>query len=143
VIRRGLAAAGLLTGAWVHLDLYRHGYRYIPTIGRLFLVNVIASTIVAVVVVLRLHWTTRIAAIGVAVSTLGAFGASRLPGGIFHFQERGWQPAPQTVEALVAELLVITAMVSGGRRALRSRRPRRQTTLAPASLSAHPQVPRP
>ena len=110
-MRRLGAAAGLLAGAWVHLDLYRHGYRYIPTIGRMFLANVIASTVVAVGVVVWRALPARLAAVAVAASTIAAFIGSRLPGGIFHFQERGWQPAPQTVEALAAEGLVIVLMV--------------------------------
>ena len=39
-----LAAAGLLAaGGWFHWCLYRHGYRYIPTIGPLFMLNALSS----------------------------------------------------------------------------------------------------
>ena len=38
-----LGAVGLIVGGYVHWCLYRHGYRFIPVIGTLFLVNVVAS----------------------------------------------------------------------------------------------------
>ena len=53
---RGLAAAGAMLAATVHLDLYEEGYRHIPTIGPLFLVNVIAGLVLGVGVVVWRHW---------------------------------------------------------------------------------------
>jgi hypothetical protein len=46
-----LAGAGLLAaGAAIHLDLYLIGYRFIPTIGGLFLVQVIVAFSFAIAV---------------------------------------------------------------------------------------------
>jgi hypothetical protein len=49
-----LASAGLLAaGGWVHWCLYRHGYRYIPAIGPLFMLNALSSLTIAVLVAVR------------------------------------------------------------------------------------------
>ena len=49
-----VAGAGLLAAAGaVHLDLYLTGYRSIPTIGWLFLLQVIAGFVLAVAVLVR------------------------------------------------------------------------------------------
>ena len=42
-----ITAALVAVGGYVHLCLYRHGYRYIPKIGVSFLLQVIASVAVA------------------------------------------------------------------------------------------------
>jgi hypothetical protein len=55
-----VAGAGLLaTTAAIHLDLYLTGYRTIPTIGWLFLLQVVAAFVLAVAV---LAWGSRVAA---------------------------------------------------------------------------------
>ncbi len=47
-----------------------------------------------------------------AIGTLGAFVASRLPGGLFHFQERGFRSDPQSAVAVVAEAIAIAMLVA-------------------------------
>jgi hypothetical protein len=107
-----LAAVGLITGGYVHWCLYRRGYRFIPVIGTLFLVNVVASAAAALALLAARRLVTELAGVGVAIGTLGAFVASRLPGGIFHFQERGFQPDPQSAIAVAAELIAIAMLVA-------------------------------
>jgi hypothetical protein len=104
------AAAGIFVGGYIHWYLFEHGYRFIPTIGVLFETNVVASSVVGVAVLFRRELIVRLAGLGVVLGTLAAFGASRLPGGIFHFQERGLQPAPQALIALVAELVALAGL---------------------------------
>jgi hypothetical protein len=53
---------------------------------------------------------TELAAAALAVGTLGAFALSRTPGGLFNFQERGLEPAPQALIALVAEIGVLVVV---------------------------------
>jgi hypothetical protein len=69
-----VAGAGLLAAtAAIHLDLYLTGYRTIPTIGWLFLLQVAAAFVLAVAV---LAWGGRVAAAagaGFAVATLGGY----------------------------------------------------------------------
>jgi predicted lipoprotein with Yx(FWY)xxD motif len=82
-----MAGAGLLAAtAAIHLDLYLTGYRTIPTIGWLFLVQVITAFVLVAAV---LASPTRIAAAagaGFAVVTLGGYLLSRWAG-LFGFTE--------------------------------------------------------
>jgi len=121
----GLATAVLVaTGGYVHLCLYRSGYRTIPRIGIGFLLQVMSSAIVVLALVIGPHTVarvahvtdglagalTRVAAAGLAVSTLTAFALTRTPGGLFNFRERGLEPAPQALIALVAEIGVLVVL---------------------------------
>ena len=118
------AAVLVASGGYVHYCLYRHGYRAIPVIGAGFLIQVISSAAIAIALVVPwgavrirrwvFHPATevRLGALALSVGTLIAFGLSRRPGGLFNFQERGLQPAPQALVALVAEsgaLILLTA----------------------------------
>jgi hypothetical protein len=53
---------------------------------------------------------TGLAAAALAAGTLTAFALTRTSGGLFNFQERGLQPAPQALIALVAEVGVLVAL---------------------------------
>jgi plastocyanin len=82
-----LIGVGLLvaTGA-IHLDLYLTGYRNIPTIGVLFLLQVIAAFVLALLVLALPRPTVALAGAGFAVSTLGGYILS-LWIGLFGFNE--------------------------------------------------------
>src|SRR4029077_13509964 len=104
-------------GGYVHFCLYRHGYRTIPKIGVGFLLQVVSSAVVVSALLIGPHLLGRVAhvtdrlaaartelgAAALATGTLVAFALTRTPGGLFNFQERGLQPAPQALIALVAE----------------------------------------
>jgi hypothetical protein len=128
-----LAAASIGGAGYLHYCLYIKGYRTIPTIGTGFLLQVISSAVVAFVLVaplgvrLRLGrfavaapTVARVAGIGLAVGTLLAFGLSRLPGGLFNFQETGLQPAPQSLLTILTEgaavVLLVAALALDGTR---------------------------
>jgi hypothetical protein len=121
----GLVLAALVAaGGYVHYCLYRHGYRAIPKIGVGFLLQAVTSTIVVLALVLGPHLVARaahitgrvatvltgLAAAALSVGTLVAFALSRTPGGLFNFRERGFQPAPQALIALVAEVGVLVVL---------------------------------
>ncbi len=107
-ILRIAAAIALLIGGLVHLDLYFNlGYRSIPDIGRSFMLNAIASAVVAAAVAARTEWFVRLAGIGVAGGTIIAFILSRRDGGLFNFQEVGFEPSPQAGLALFVEITAI------------------------------------
>jgi hypothetical protein len=122
-----VTAALVLTGGYVHLCLYRGGYRAIPKIGVGFLLQVIASAAVAFVLLLGPHVIARavhlregaaemavhLAAFGLASGTLVAFALTRTPAGLFNFRERGLQPAPQALIALLAEAAVVVIAGAG------------------------------
>jgi hypothetical protein len=128
----GIAVAALVAaGGYVHYCLYRHGYRAIPKIGVGFLLQAVTSAIVVVVLLVGPHLVARVAHVtdrlagaltGLAVAglsggTLVAFALTRTPGGLFNFQERGLEPAPQALIALVAEagaLVVLAGWLATG-----------------------------
>src|ERR1700737_2803976 len=72
----------ILAGGYVHFCLYRHGYRFIPKIGAIFLLQSTSSTILAGALLLgagrirlgrhfvALAQLTRLSAIGLSVGTL-------------------------------------------------------------------------
>ena len=121
-----LAGAGLLAaGGWVHWCLYRHGYRAIPGIGPLFLLNALTSLALAVLVALRRELLVRLAGLLLAATSLAAFVASRTVG-LFSFRERGLQPAPQAPLVLAVEVLALMVLAATCRwdRALRTTKSR-------------------
>jgi predicted lipoprotein with Yx(FWY)xxD motif len=83
----GIAGAALLVAsAAIHLDLYLTGYRTIPTIGWLFLLQVIAAFALAIAIVVSGSWLAAAAGAGFALSTLGGYLLS-LRVGLFGFTE--------------------------------------------------------
>jgi plastocyanin len=106
------AAIALLLGGLVHLQLYFEGYRSIDKIGPSFLLNAIASGVIAAALVARREWFVRLAGIGLAVGTIGAFIVSRRGDGLFDFREHGLQPSPQATIALVVEIAAIVLLVA-------------------------------
>jgi predicted lipoprotein with Yx(FWY)xxD motif len=99
----GIAGAALLiaSGA-IHLDLYLTGYRSIPTIGWLFLLQVIAAFALAVVIPLTGNWLAAAAGAGFAVSVLGGYLLS-LRFGLFGFTE------VRTTAGIVAGVIDVAA----------------------------------
>jgi plastocyanin len=106
------AAVALLIGGLVHLQLYFEGYRSIDKIGPSFLANAIASGLVAAALAARNDWPVRLAGIGVAAGTIGAFIVSRQGDGLFNFREQGLKPSPQAVIALVVEIVAVVALAA-------------------------------
>jgi hypothetical protein len=115
VVASGLAivaAIALLVGGYEHLTLYRQGYRSIPTIGPLFLVNVVASAVVGVALLVRRDRLLQLAGLAIAGTTLGFFALSRTAGGVFGFAESGLDPSPHAAITLAAESVTIVALVA-------------------------------
>ena len=83
----GIAGAALLiaSGA-IHLDLYVTGYQTIPTIGWLFLLQVITAFALAIAIPLTGSWLLAGLGAGFALSTLGGYLLS-LRFGLFGFTE--------------------------------------------------------
>ena len=108
----------------MHFCLYRHGYRTIPKIGVGFLGQFVTSALVATALLVGPHriaqlarvkdniagWLTGVVAAGLSAGTLVAFALTRRPGGLFNFQERGLEPTPQALIALLAELGVLVLL---------------------------------
>jgi len=101
-----LAGAGLLIAtAAIHLDLYLTGYRSIPTIGWLFLLQVIAAFALGVVVLLSGHWLAAAAGAGFALATLGGY-LLTLWIGLFGFKE------VRTTAGIVAGVIEVAAFAT-------------------------------
>jgi predicted lipoprotein with Yx(FWY)xxD motif len=101
-----LAGAGLLaaTGA-THLDLYLTGYRSIPVIGWLFLLQVIAAFGLAAAVLVTGSRLAALAGAGFVLSTLGGYLLSVWIG-LFGFKEI------RTTAGIVAGVIEITAFAA-------------------------------
>jgi predicted lipoprotein with Yx(FWY)xxD motif len=76
----------LIATAAIHLDLYITGYRTIPTIGWLFLLQVIAACVLAVGVLVTKSRLVALSGALLALSTLGGYLLS-IWIGLFHFKE--------------------------------------------------------
>ena len=118
----GIAGAALLIAAGaIHLDLYLTGYNSIPTIGPLFLLQIIAAFLLAAVIPLTGLRLAYLAGAGFGIATLGGYLLS-LKVGLFGFTE------VRTTAGIVAAIIDVAAFavlgagaVSGlgiGRRAL-------------------------
>src|ERR1700734_2378529 len=82
-----IAGAGLLIAtAAIHLDLYLTGYRTIPTIGTLFLLQVIAGFVLAAAALVTGRWLVTGAGAGFCVATLAGYLLS-IWVGLFGFRE--------------------------------------------------------
>ena len=130
-----VAGAGLLaaTGG-IHLDLYLTGYRSIPTIGWLFLLQVIAAFGLAAVVLVSGSRLAAAAGAGFALSTLGGYLLSVWIG-LFGFRE------VRTTAGIVAGVIEVAAFaVLAVLAAVPPPRPAASTPPQPGSLAARLQV---
>jgi hypothetical protein len=123
-----VAGAGLLavTGA-IHLDLYVTGYRSIPTIGWLFLLQVIAAFVLGAVVLITGSRLAAAAGAGFALSTLGGYLLSVWVG-LFGFRE------VRTTAGIVAGVIEVAAF---GALALLAAAPGRGSRPACPRCAAH------
>lgn len=119
-LTRLFAAALLLSGGIVHLNLWNGGYRYVPRIGPLFLANFVGSIALAGAVVVSRRVGVSVAGIAFAGGSLVALILSRTVG-LFGFTEMIW--TPDAVKTLASELGAITTL--GFALFLQSRHPTR------------------
>src|SRR5206468_1553588 len=101
-----VTGAGLLAAsAGIHLDLYLTGYRSIPTIGWLFLLQVIAGFVLAAVVLATRSRLAAAAGAAFALSTLGGYLLSVWIG-LFGFKE------VRTTAGIAAGLIEVAAFAT-------------------------------
>jgi predicted lipoprotein with Yx(FWY)xxD motif len=83
----GIAGAVFLVASGaIHLDLYLTGYRSIPTIGWLFLLQIISAFLLAIAIVVSRHPLAAASGAAFALGTLGGYLLS-LKVGLFGFTE--------------------------------------------------------
>jgi hypothetical protein len=110
---RVIAAALVLVGGGIHLKLYNDGYKDFPNhnLGRSFLLNVIASVVVAVAIVVWRNPLALLAGILLLDGTLFAFGLARTSIGIFGFTETGFNPSPEAALAVIVEIAAAVLLI--------------------------------
>ena len=128
-ILRWTAASLVLAGGLVHLKLW-DGTKDWPNdnLSRMFLLNVVASVVAAAAVAAWEHWIPVLGALAVVDGTLLAFGISRTDNGVpftgipgqGNFTERGLDPSPEALLALVFEVGAAALLVSVLATALRA-----------------------
>jgi hypothetical protein len=99
-----LAAAAVVSSALIHLHLWMNGYRHLPTIGPLFLAQVIAGAVVALLVLVVRNVLASIIAFVFVASTLGGFLIS-INVGLFGFQDSF--SAPYAHMAFIVEIVTL------------------------------------
>jgi hypothetical protein len=111
---RGVAALLVLAAGLLHLHLWDGGYRHVDNIGVMFLVNAVSSIVIAVALVVWRHWIAALAAFGLVIGSLAAFGVTRmgwdLPG-FSGFEENGWNPSPEAAAAVAVEIAAAALLV--------------------------------
>jgi len=108
---RVVAAVAVMVSAAVHLYLWLNGVSEQGTVGQLFVVNVVAGVVIAVLLVVWRSWIPPFLAAGFGAATLGAFVISSTVGlfGV-HTTWEGfyvWTAAISEVVAIVAGLAVL------------------------------------
>jgi hypothetical protein len=105
-IGRWVAALLVLGEGAIHLKLYFDGYRDFPNanLGRSFLLNAVASLVVAILLVVWRNPLSLVAGLVLVNATLLAFALSRTSTGIFDFTETGFNPSPEAVLSLIFEI---------------------------------------
>jgi len=98
-------AALLVASGSIHLDLYLTGYRSIPTIGWLFLLQVISAYGLALVVAVSRHQLAAAAGAAFALGTLGGYLLS-LKVGLFGFTE------VRTTAGIIAAIIDVAAFAA-------------------------------
>ena len=107
---RYIAAVLLALSGYIHADLYLHGYRVIPLVGPAFLLQASGSFAIALLLLLGNVFLLRLAAAGLAAGALVGFVMSRTVG-IGTFVEHGFDPAPQALISVLAEVAVLAVLV--------------------------------
>lgn len=121
-VLRSLTATALLLSAVVHLDLYGQGFGQLPTIGPLFLLNVVAGIGLAILVMVWRHWLPVGLAAGFGLVTVAAYWVSVVHG-LFGVREvtTGWSEVLAEVaeySAIVCGLTAATLLRAARRREL-------------------------
>jgi hypothetical protein len=110
---RILAAIAVLVSAYVHFYEWHSGMRHVHVIGNLFLVNIAAGIVIAVLLVTWKHWIAPFLASGFGASTLGGFALATTGAGLFGDHEKWqgnyiWIAAASELVAIVAGLYALS-----------------------------------
>ena len=110
---RIVAAIAVLVSAYVHLREWLDGMRHVHVIGPLFVVNIVAGVVIAVLLLTWKHWLAPFLALGFGASTLGGFAIATTSAGLFGDHEKWqgnyiWIAAAAEVVAIIAGLIALS-----------------------------------
>ncbi len=110
---RIITALAVLVSAYVHLREWLDGMRHVHVIGPLFVVNIVAGVVIAVLLFTWKHWLVPFLAAGFGASTLGGFAIATTSGGLFGDHEKWsgsyvWIAAVSEAVAIIAGLLALS-----------------------------------
>ncbi len=126
----GIAGAAFLVASGaIHLDLYLTGYNSIPTIGPLFLLQIITAFLLAIAIPATGHRLAYAAGAGFAIATLGGYLLS-LEVGLFGFTE------VRTTSGIVAGIIDVAAFAVLAAGMLSGLAPARRSLAAVTAASA-------
>jgi predicted lipoprotein with Yx(FWY)xxD motif len=125
----------LAVSAGIHLDLYLTGYRKIPTIGWLFLLQVIVGFVLTIAALVTRSRLAAAASAALALSTLGAY-LLAVWIGLFGFKEIRTRAgiAAGLIEVAAFATLALAAVTAGPARASGAPRPARARAQSAMSL---------
>src|SRR6516162_6282704 len=126
----------LAVSAGIHLDLYLTGYRKIPTIGWLFLLQVIVGFMLTIAALVTRSRLAAAASAALALSTLGAY-LLAVWIGLFGFKEIRTRAgiAAGLIEVAAFATLALAAVITNVRQAEASARPSRMRAGVRAAVS--------
>ena len=115
----------LVVSAGIHLDLYLTGYRSIPTIGWLFLVQFLVAFVLAIGALVTHSRLVAVAGAAFALSTLGCY-LLAVWIGLFGYKELRTRAgiAAGLIEVAAFATLALAVAIAGARQAAPSARPR-------------------
>ena len=114
---RTVAAIAVLVSAYVHLYEWLNGMRHVHVIGPLFVVNIVAGVVIAVLLVTWKHWFAPFLAFGFGATTLAGFAIATTSAGLFGDHEK-WQGSYIWVAAIAEAVTVVAALFSLSRELL-------------------------
>jgi hypothetical protein len=126
---RIVAAVAVLVSAYVHLYEWLNGFRDVHVIGPLFVVNIVAGVVIAVLLFTWKHWLAPFLAFGVGASTLLGFAIATTGGGLFGDHEK-WQGAYVWVAAISEAVAIVAGLVALSREYRTTSPAREHTTVA-------------
>jgi hypothetical protein len=126
---RIVAAVAVLVSAYVHLYEWLNGFRDVHVIGPLFVVNIVAGVVIAVLLFTWKHWLAPFLAFGFGASTLLGFAIATTGGGLFGDHEK-WQGAYVWVAAISEAVAIVAGLVALSREYRTTSPAREHTTVA-------------
>jgi hypothetical protein len=124
----------LIWSAYIHFHLWHSvGYRMIPTIGPLFLLQSIAGLLTGILVIAYRRLWTAIIGLGFAAATMVGF-LITVDHGLFGFKDSS--NAPFAHMALIIEIAIVVVLLAAGALCVAGSAPSTRSAATPAEVSS-------